>query len=151
MLDHDQLTRRASRWLEGSQRCAVVLVEPIAWSSREVPDAIGFMPNGHSVVVECKTSRIDFLGDKLKTHRRLGRDERFPHCQSMGRERWYLIEDRSIIRDGDELFGWGVLHLRGSRVFKAVEPTLDPRPISPDLPAIVAVLRRERAICRNRR
>lgn len=66
-MTHSELCERAIAWLEGSRRCTVVLCGNA--STREIPDAIGwrtgYVKHG-SVVIECKTSRSDFMKDKNK-------------------------------------------------------------------------------------
>lgn len=62
-LTHIQLVERAVRWLSGSKKCTPVLAG-IA-STEEIPDAIGWNSWG-SIVVECKTSIMDFYADKQK-------------------------------------------------------------------------------------
>ena len=97
--EHAILVQRAARWLKNTRRCAVVLVEPVAFQAREIPDAIGFLPGGYSIVVECKANRADFLKDKKKRHRVLDRlDCGVP---GMGHERWYFAQPN--IRPAPEL------------------------------------------------
>ena len=67
---HEQLVERAGRWLRGTMRCNVVLLEPGYGSVGEIPDAIGWTSDGVSIVVECKASRSDFLADRNKPARR---------------------------------------------------------------------------------
>ena len=43
-------------------RCGIVLSEQ-GCSSGEMPDAIGWKGKNHSIVIECKISRADFLAD----------------------------------------------------------------------------------------
>jgi hypothetical protein len=73
-----------------------------------VPDAIGWKRACHSVVVECKISRADFLADLEKPFRRKPE-------KGMGCERFYLASAGLI--SADELpAGWGLLELRGREV-----------------------------------
>ena len=66
-LTHAQLVERAVRWLR-AYRCGVVLSEQ-ACVSGEMPDAIGWKRASHSVLVECKVTRADFLADRDKPFR----------------------------------------------------------------------------------
>ena len=50
-------------------RCGIVLSEQ-GCSSGEMPDAIGWKGKNHSIVIECKISRGDFLADSSKPWRR---------------------------------------------------------------------------------
>ena len=67
-MTHAQMVERAVVWLRG-YRCGVILSEQ-ACASGEMPDAIGWKGACHSVVVECKISRADFLADREKPFRR---------------------------------------------------------------------------------
>ena len=98
-MTHAQLVRLAEKWLR-SYRCSVVLSEQ-ACVSGEMPDAIGWKRSCHSVLVECKVSRADFLVDRAKPWRmkpELG----------VGCERFYLAP-ASLLREGDIPVGWGLL------------------------------------------
>jgi len=53
----------------GTRRCSFVFTELACVATSEIPDAIGFR-DGHSIMVECKTSRSDFLADSKKIFRR---------------------------------------------------------------------------------
>src|SRR5437870_1590459 len=66
-MTHAQLVQMAVNWLR-SYRCGVVLSEQ-ACVSGEMPDAIGWKRGCHSVLVECKISRADFLADRSKAFR----------------------------------------------------------------------------------
>jgi hypothetical protein len=60
---HSELVKKAKQWLRGTKRCYPVFSE--STSCRESPDAIGWNSRG-SIVVECKTSVIDFRRDRNK-------------------------------------------------------------------------------------
>lgn len=138
-MTHAELVERAGRWLRGTRKCCVVLTEPVAFSCREIPDAIGFEPRGWAVVVEVKIGRADFLGDRYKISRRLETSTEGRY--GLGNERWYLTTP-GVINDEDDLRGWGHLELRGSRVFKKREPVSVHEVVRPEVPLLVAVLRR---------
>lgn len=87
-MTHRELVERAVRWLRSHHRCRVVLAE-IHSAAGERPDAIGWKSVCQCVLVECKTSRSDFLVDARKTGRRL------PEMQ-LGHERWYFVADPTI-------------------------------------------------------
>jgi hypothetical protein len=102
----------AVAWLR-RYRCGVVLSEQ-ACISGEMPDAIGWKKSCHSVLVECKISRGDFLADREKAFRQE------PET-GVGCERFYLAP-RGLIR-GEELpAGWGLLEVSGRRIEK-VKPS----------------------------
>jgi hypothetical protein len=105
-MTHAQLVERAVRWLR-YYRCGVVLSEQ-ACVSGEMPDAIGWKRANHSVLVECKVTRADFLADRAKPFR-------LKPEQGVGGERFYLTPPALI--KGEELpAGWGLLELRRGRV-----------------------------------
>lgn len=65
---HEELCKRAARWLSGTMRCEPVFTR--AASCSEIPDAIGWTSRyqfSGSIVVECKASRADFYADKKKS------------------------------------------------------------------------------------
>ncbi len=136
-MTHADLVQRAARWLRNTQRCPVVLAECHSFA-REIPDAIGFNANGYSVVVECKVSRGDFLGDKHKVTRRV---DRSGGGRSMGHQRWYLVLP-GVYKPSDDLHGWGVLELRGSRCYKVAQPARNGDRPDPELALLVAAFRR---------
>lgn len=98
---HSKLVKKAIKWLWG-QSCVIVISE-MAGRSQE-PDAIGFC-HSHSILVECKASRSDFLRDKHKWHHRTGR--------SMGSKRYYLAP-KGMIRPDELPEGWGLLEPYGN-------------------------------------
>jgi hypothetical protein len=105
-MTHQALVQKAVGWLR-SYGCGVVLSEQ-SCASGEVPDAIGWKRACHSVVVECKVSRSDFLVDREKSFRRKAQT-------GMGCERYYLAPSGLI--DTQELPpGWGLLELRRAGV-----------------------------------
>ena len=105
-MTHETLVEKAVAWLRG-YGCGVVLSEQ-SCTSGETPDAIGWKRACHSVVVECKASRADFLVDREKPFRRQPRS-------GMGCERFYLTPVRLV--DPSELpEGWGLLEVRNRRL-----------------------------------
>jgi hypothetical protein len=103
---HEKLVMTAVRWLR-RYRCGVVLSEQ-ACVSGEVPDAIGWKKACHSVLVECKISRADYMADRAKPWR---------VCPEtgVGCERYYLAA-RGLIRVGELPPGWGLLELCGREI-----------------------------------
>jgi hypothetical protein len=105
-MTHPQLVQKAVAWLRG-YRCGVVLSEQ-ACLSGEMPDAIGWKRACHSVLVECKISRTDFLADREKPWRRK------PET-GVGCERFYLTP-KGLIRVDELPGGWGLLECRNRKV-----------------------------------
>jgi hypothetical protein len=96
----------AVRWLR-RYRCGVVLSEQ-ACVSGEMPDAIGWKKACHSVLVESKVSRGDFLADR-------GKPFRLKPESGVGCERYYLAP-RALIRVEELPAGWGLLEVCGREV-----------------------------------
>jgi hypothetical protein len=100
------MVEKAVAWLR-SYRCGVVLSEQ-ACASGEVPDAIGWKRACHSVLVECKLSRADFLCDRDKPWRQKSKT-------AVGCERFYLAP-AGLVRVRELPEGWGLLELRKREV-----------------------------------
>jgi hypothetical protein len=105
-MTHAQLVEKAVRWLR-SYRCGVVLSEQ-ACVSGEMPDAIGWKRANHSVLVECKVTRSDFLADRAKPFR-------LTPEKGVGSERFYLTPP-SLMKVEELPAGWGLLELRRGRI-----------------------------------
>ncbi len=105
-MTHAQLVEKAVRWLR-SYRCGVVLSEQ-ACISGEMPDAIGWKRACHSVLVECKVTRSDFIADRAKPFRVKPED-------GVGCERFYLVP-AELVRREELPSGWGLLECRHGRI-----------------------------------
>jgi len=105
-MTHAQLVEQAVAWLRG-YRCGVVLSEQ-ACVSGEMPDAIGWKRASHSVLVECKVSRGDFLADREKPFRQKS-------DMGLGCERFYLTPPR-LLNLKELPTGWGLLETRKGKV-----------------------------------
>jgi hypothetical protein len=105
-MTHPQLVERAVRWLR-VYRCGVVLSEQ-ACVSGEMPDAIGWKRASHSVLVECKVTRADFLVDRDKPFRQKPE-------QGVGCERFYLTPP-DLVKLVELPAGWGLLEYRRGRI-----------------------------------
>ncbi|MBB3017663.1 hypothetical protein FHR70_000703 [Microvirga lupini] len=107
------------KWLKransaGGPGCHVAVSECRSGWTGEVPDAIGFRAAGSyddgSVVVECKTSRADFLADRKKAHRTTG-----------GCGNWrYFMAPEGLISPDELPPGWGLLTVNSRGHVKAV-------------------------------
>jgi len=109
-VNHSKLVSLAVAWLR-RYRCGVVLSEQ-ACVSGEMPDAIGWKKACHSVLVECKVSRADFLADREKPFRQKPEN-------GVGCERYYLAA-KGLIRVEELPNGWGLLEVFG-REFEKVK------------------------------
>src|SRR5579864_1875010 len=105
-MTHGQLVEHAVRWLR-SYRCGVVLSEQ-ACVSGEMPDAIGWKRANHSVLVECKVTRADFLADRGKPLRKKPED-------GVGGERSYLPR-LALVKPEELPSRWGLPRLRRGRI-----------------------------------
>jgi hypothetical protein len=105
-MTHAQLIDQAVAWLR-SYRCGIVFSEQ-ACASGEVPDAIGWKGNSHSVVVECKISRTDFFADREKPFRQK------PEL-GLGCERFYLTPP-GLVQVEELPAGWGLLECARRKV-----------------------------------
>lgn len=105
---HQQLCKLGEKWLR-RQGCRVTLRDPFkaAVCTGECPDVIGWR-DGHSVLIECKVSRSDFLADKSKMFRA-------EPALGMGDARLYLAPP-GVIQPDDLPEGWGLLIAEGDRV-----------------------------------
>jgi hypothetical protein len=108
LVNHAKLVSLAVAWLR-RYRCGVVLSEQ-ACVSGEMPDAIGWKKACHSVLVECKVSRADFLADREKPFRQMQEN-------GVGCERYYLAA-KGLIRNEELPAGWGLLQVCGREIEK---------------------------------
>jgi len=110
-MTHAQLVQKAVAWLR-SHRCGVILSEQ-ACLSGEMPDAIGWKRACHSVLVECKISRADFLADRAKPFRQ-------KQQIGLGCERFYLTP-AAMLRPEELPPGWGLLECHNRKI-KLLQP-----------------------------
>ena len=106
-MTHSRLVDEAVGWLRSQYRCGIVLSEQSCCSG-ETPDAIGWKGRNHSVVVECKISRSDFLADAAKPWRTKPQS-------ALGCERFYLTPPE-LIACSELPSGWGLLEIRAREV-----------------------------------
>ncbi|MBA3913322.1 MAG: hypothetical protein H0X25_05590 [Acidobacteriales bacterium] len=134
-MTHAQLLQKAVAWLR-SYRCGIVLAEQ-ACSSGEVPDAIGWKAACHSVLVECKVSRADFLADRSKPFRQNAK-------AGVGCERFYFVPN-GLVKVHELPPGWGLLEVASGRVEMTVPSKKDlrtPRGFRTEMNLLLASLRR---------
>jgi len=107
-LTHKQLVIEGEKWLK--KKGAKITMREIGAATRnhESPDVIGWFPYRRTVVIECKTSRPDFLSDKNKYCRR------YPD-KGMGDYRIYLCPI-DVIKIEDLPDGWGLLYHNGKKI-----------------------------------
>ncbi len=100
-ISHQQLVEIAYKWVLKNGSCGFAAKE-IGTISSEIPDVIGFVSGSHSVLIECKASRSDFLKDKHKLFRQDG--------SGMGLFRIYCCPV-GIIKPEDLPEKWGLIHI----------------------------------------
>jgi hypothetical protein len=105
-MTHALLVDKAVSWLR-RYGCGVILSEQ-ACASGEVPDAIGWKGVCHSVLIECKVSRPDFLADRAKPFR-------LKPKTGVGCERFYL-SPRGLLKVDDLPPGWGLLEYHDRKI-----------------------------------
>ena len=110
MFDHGELVLRADKWLQ-SQGFTVTLRDGFsAWTTYgEKPDAIGWR-DYYSCLIECKSTRADFLADRKKQFRAE------PHL-GMGDWRFYMCPP-GVIHVDDLPDSWGLLYCHPRKVEK---------------------------------
>jgi hypothetical protein len=109
MMNHKDLCNLSVKWLRrpaslAEPGCNVAVSECTGSYSGEIADAIGFRSVGdeqHSVVVEAKTTRSDFLADARKPHR-------VGAVAGMGTFRYY-IAPIGLIQVEELPSGWGLI------------------------------------------
>jgi hypothetical protein len=111
---HGRLVCQAVDWLRRHYRCGVILSEQCC-ATGEIPDAIGWKGFCHSVVIECKTSRSDFLADAAKPFRT-------DPGKGLGCERFYLAPS-GMIAPSELPAGWGLLEIKGRKVQVRAKPS----------------------------
>ncbi|TET43713.1 MAG: hypothetical protein E3J66_01565 [Dehalococcoidia bacterium] len=113
-ITHSDLVKQAKRWLEKAHgtkfACGVVLAEFVC-TLPEIPDVIGFSAH-RSIVIECKVSRADFLGDKKKSCRH--------RSKQLGNLRYYLVLPH-VACAGDIDNGWGLLYATDKEIREVKE------------------------------
>ncbi len=106
-MTHALLVKKAVEWLRRRYRCGIVLSEQ-ACCSGEMPDAIGWKGKCHSVVIECKISRADFLADRAKPWRA-------DPDVALGNERYFLAP-KGMLKSTELPVGWGLLEIHRGKV-----------------------------------
>jgi hypothetical protein len=105
-MTHAQLVEKAILWLR-AHGSGVILSEQ-GCANGEMPDAIGWKRACHSILIECKLSRTDFLADREKPFRKR------PQL-GVGCERFYLTP-RHLLDPQQLPAGWGLLECAGRKL-----------------------------------
>ncbi len=111
-MTHNDLVKRARRWLTSTARCRYVLSEMRSVYAYEEPDAIGWRGTV-SIVIECKTSRSDFRADRRKWAAKAS--------ERLGAFRLYMTPP-GLLRPEELPEGWGLLEAHEDEVRQVVSP-----------------------------
>lgn len=130
---HRAMCERAAQWLRGTMGCNIAVWELTACAA-EKPDAIGWNPF-KSILVECKTSRADFLRDKLKLHKKSPE-------KGMGNYRYYFCPP-DVIKVEDLPENWGLLYLKSGKVSVIHKAIKQEANIFAERTFLVSILRRK--------
>lgn len=109
-MKHDDLCLLAEKFLKNNGFNVVFHDKFKAFTAHgEQPDCIGFR-SGTSCLIECKTSRSDFLADRKK---------RFRVDPEKGMGDWrFMLTPKGLIKVDELPAGWGLLETDGNRVYK---------------------------------
>ena len=97
--NHANLVNRAKIWL--NKRCDYVITEMGGYNIYEEADAIGWK-GGFSTLIECKSTRSDFLQDKGKPFRQ-------NPLEGMGNHRYFMTPP-NLVSPEELPDGWGLLY-----------------------------------------
>lgn len=112
---HAQLVEIARGWLLGAGACHFVLTEFTTFLTWEIPDALGYLSGGLTVLVECKVSRADFFADAKKPFRQ-------NPTLGLGAYRYYLVP-AGLVRPEEVPPRWGLIYAyEGERARGVVHP-----------------------------
>lgn len=118
---HAALVKIAYRWVLKNGSCGFAFKEMSAQNdSGEIPDVLGFGSWDHTVLIEVKVSRGDFLCDKKKSFRidpKLG----------MGRRRYYCCPT-GLIKKEELPEGWGLIYVNDKGKAVSVHRAMVPHP-----------------------
>ncbi len=101
-MTHRDLVEASYKWVLKNGSCGVAFKELYSLTSNgEYPDVIGFGAWGHSVLIECKMSKSDFLADRKKP---------FRICPDLGMGSYrFYCSPKELINIEDLPDGWGLL------------------------------------------
>ena len=109
-MTHKELVIYAAEWAK--KKYPLVITELVS-AAGEIPDVLAFRPEW-SCLIECKTSRTDFLRDAKKPWRRVG-------CKSLGSFRLYCAP-KGMIKHEELPEKWGLLEVAEDKTRLTVKP-----------------------------
>jgi len=107
-ITHADLIEAGINWFKNDLKSKVILSESRGFGG-EIPDVMAWK-SGYSFLIECKTSRADFLADKKKTFRK---------TEGMGHYRLFLCPT-GLIKPEELSKGWGLLYFDGKKIERVV-------------------------------
>lgn len=110
---HKQLVYRISTWFKNRHQSCIVMAEFVT-AAQEIPDVLVMQSGAHSVLVECKASRSDFLSDKNKFFRR-------QEDYGVGDNRYYAAPV-GMLKPDELPVGWGLLEVGERQIREVAEP-----------------------------
>jgi hypothetical protein len=134
-MTHEDLRKRAVKWLTNTKHCGVVLSE-IVTALSEIPDAVGWQ-SWASFLVECKVSRADFRAQQDKPWMRSGR--------GVGQFRYFMVPSGLIGPADLEDQEWGLLCVDDCRIRVVKEAARREPNREDEIRMLVSALRRVRA------
>lgn len=136
-MTHEDLRKRAVRWLTNTRHCSVVLSEMVT-GTYETPDAIGWCRGGSfSILIECKVSRSDFFRNADKVSCRVGK--------LMGHWRYFLVPRDLVTKDDMLKFpGYGLIYAGEHSTIVEVDAPQQVSDSAGEIIMLVSALRRVR-------
>lgn len=117
-LTHKELVEVAYRWILKNGGVGVAFKELYtAACNGEYPDVIGFASGCHSVLIECKVSRSDFLADRKKLFRK-------EPVLGMGSYRYYCCPS-GLIKVDELPEGWGLIYENNGKAKLVHKPVIE--------------------------
>lgn len=139
--NYEKCRKKSCYRTEACGRCSrykYVAVELCTWGS-EKTDVWGLGNFNESVVIEVKTSRLDFKADQKKYCRS---DEFAKSFGQAGMYRWYLCPE-GVIKKEELPDKWGLLYWDGKNVYPVKAPEEFENTASADMNILTSILRRE--------
>jgi hypothetical protein len=132
-MTHKAAVRRMAEWLRLCKGYSVVISE-LSSRNMETPDVLAFKDGHHSMLIECKVSRADFLSDKTKAFRA------YPEM-GVGDNRYYASLP-GIIKVTDLPAGWGLLEIHDRQIRTIKDSDFHKASKSAEVTILVSALRR---------
>ena len=111
---HKDLVEKGKKWLKsqnGKYWYSPIVFSELVCIGIEIPDVIGFS-SGSSTIIECKTSRSDFLKDKKKISRNVS-------YLGMGVYRFYMCPE-NLIKETELPDKWGLIYISENKRAKII-------------------------------